>query len=113
MFHLQTRVGLHEHEAVFRPAVDQELDGADASVGRGRRNSCGSGEHRFPHGRWEAERGRDLDELLALPLQAALAVHEVDDVPGAVADDLHLDVTCAGEEFLDVEFRRAEGLFGF
>ena len=48
-----------------------------------------------------------------MPLQAALAVHKVDDVPGAVPDDLHLDVTRMAQEFLDVEFRRAKGLFRF
>ena len=48
-----------------------------------------------------------------MSLQAALAVPQVDDVAGAVPDDLHLDVPRAGEEFLDVQFRRAEGLFGF
>ena len=51
MFHLQARVGLHENEAAVRAPVHQELDGADSPVGRGRRDSRGGGEHRFPHGR--------------------------------------------------------------
>lgn len=113
VLHLQTRIGLHEHETIIGAGVHQELDRAHAAIGRGGGDSRGGVEHLFSHGRRKAERGRDLHELLALPLQAALAVPEMDDGTGTVPDDLHLDMARAREQLLDVECCRAKGLLGF
>ena len=113
MFHLQAGVGLHEDEAVICAAIDEELDGADAAVGGGGRDAGGGLEHCLAHALGEGKGGGDLDQLLALALQAALAIPKVADGAGAVADDLHFHVAGVGQQFLDVEVAGAEGLCGF
>src|SRR3546814_1893394 len=58
--------------------------------------------------RRKIRRRRDLDDLLALTLDAAFALPEVADGAGAVADHLHLDVTGAREQALGIEVAVAE-----
>ncbi len=60
--------------------------------------------------RRQAGRRGDLDELLPLPLDAALALPQVDHAAGGVADHLHLDVAGARQERLDVDVAVAERL---
>jgi len=47
---------------------------------------------RVAHGRVEAERGRDFDDLLVPPLDGAVPLVQVDDVAVVVGQDLDLDV---------------------
>ncbi len=55
--------------------------------------------------------GGDLDDLLVAPLDAAVALTEVDDVPRLVAEHLHFDVADCVDELLDVQPPVAEGGF--
>ena len=102
---LQARVCLDEEEPRFRTlsvaGLDQELEGAEVAVGR-----CGSeGERcitdRVAQRRWQAGRGRDLDQLLVAPLEAAVPVAEVDDGSALVAGDLDLHMADRCEQLLD------------
>src|SRR5204863_1406069 len=52
--------------------------------------------------------GSDFDRLLESALDAALPLAQMRDVAAMVTEDLHLDVTGAGEEFFDVELGKAE-----
>ena len=114
VLHLQPRVGLDEGVARFALGlVDQELERAEALVPRCVGHLHRRGLQRGAHGVIDADRRGDLDQLLALALQAALAVPEVDHGPGPVADDLHLDVASPGEEPFDVEPAVAERRLGF
>ena len=56
------------------------------------------------------ERGRrsDLDDLLKSPLDAALALAQMRDVAGQVAQDLHFDMPGAGDEFFHIDIAAAE-----
>ena len=95
---LQARVHLQERALVV---ADDELDRPDSLVGDG----LGRGDCRFPHrpaDRVGDERGRRLlNHLLVAPLDGAVAVVEVKDVPVPVGDDLHLDV--AGPDDVPLE----------
>ena len=106
---LEARVGLDEaDESSPRVGVDQELERAEA------RDSARPRASRTRRARAAARaapaarprRGRDLDELLVAALHAAVALAEVRDRAGAVADDLHLDVARARQQLLDVDARR-------
>ena len=57
----------------------------------------------LPHDRVEMRCRRDLDDLLVPPLDAAIALTEVDDASCVVAEHLHLDVAHTGDVLLDVE----------
>ena len=92
--------------------VLQELEGAQAGVGDGRRHAHGGAGHGLPL-RWSQRgAGRQLDQLLVAALHAALALAEVADGARAVADHLHLDVARARDELLDVDGAGAEGRVG-
>ena len=56
--------------------------------------------------------GALLDHLLVPALHRAVALAEVDHVPPAVAEDLHLDVAGLLDELLDVDRAVAEGRLG-
>src|SRR5262249_33537683 len=56
----------------------------------------------------DGRRRRLLDELLVAPLDRAVALTEVDDVPVFVREDLHLDVSRILEVTLDVHGRVGE-----
>ena len=63
---------------------------------------------------WLEVRGwRRFDHLLVPALGAALALAEVDQATGLVAEELNLDVAGSREELLDVETAVAESAFGF
>ena len=107
MLDLQARIGLHEQEAL---GVDQELDRAHPPVTYRRRDPHRGVQHLAAHFLAQSERRCDFDELLALALQAALAVPQVRHRARPVADDLHLDMPRVLHQFLDVEIARAERL---
>ena len=111
VFHLQPCVGLDEHEGTRAFAVrviDQELECAQIAVAfLGRETNC-----RFddPGSEFTGEgwRWSHLDQLLVAALNAAFALAEVCNRPGAVTDDLHLDVAGAWQKLLDVDVFQSE-----
>ena len=89
--------------------LDQELEGAEVPVaGRGGERERGVPD-RLAQGVGQAGRGRDLDQLLVAPLEAAVPVAEVDDGAAPVAGDLDLDVADRGQQLLDEHALVAEG----
>ena len=50
----------------------------------------------------------DLDDLLEVPLHAALTLAEVSDPAAFIAENLHLDMACSTDELFDVEIAVAE-----
>ena len=56
----------------------------------------------------EVGRGRDFDHLLVPPLHRAVALVKMEEVAVQIAQQLHLDVPRAADEFLDEHFSRAE-----
>jgi len=88
--------------------IDQELERASVAV------PCRRGEfdRRFqqagPHTGGQAGCRGDLDQLLALALDAALALPQMRHRAGAVADDLHFDMAREVEQAFDIEFAVAE-----
>ena len=111
---LQPGVGLDEGEPGGRAGagVDQELDGADPAVAHRRAERHRRVQHPGPHRLGQAEGRGDLDQLLALALQAALAVPQVRDRARPVSDDLHLDVPGPGQQLFHIQLARAEGAAG-
>ena len=107
VLHLDARVGLHEHEVATR-IVDEEFEGADAAIAGLGCQGQGGVEDALAQRRVEPRCGRDLDDLLVAPLQAAIAFPQVADRL-AVTDHLHLDVPGLLDQPLDVERVVAEG----
>src|SRR5690606_22188665 len=103
---------VHLDEDVLAPAVDEELHGARVLV------ADLTGElHRvlaepLRHRRVELRRGRDLHDLLVAALHRAVPLPQVDDVPGAVREDLHLDVAGIVHRLLQEHRRVAERALG-
>ena len=94
-------------------ALDQELDGAGASVANGLRELHGSRAHLLAQRRRHPGRGRFLDHLLVAALQGAVALEQVDDVAVAVAEHLHLDMAGRDNELLDQHVGISERGHGF
>ena len=107
---LQARIGLDEEEVGL---VDQELEGAEAAVLHGLGHGDGGIDDLLAQRRLEVGAGRQLDDLLAAPLQGAFALAQGHDAALAVAHDLHLDVARAADQPLGIEIAVAEGRFGF
>ena len=112
VLHLQPGIGLVEGERpliALGRLVEQELEGAQALVTHlfgqphRRRREPITQIARQPGAR------RNLDDLLVLPLDAALALPEVADAAGPVTDDLHLDVARSWNELLDIHISVAKG----
>ena len=112
VLHLQARIGLDEGEGRVLAAVgvDEEFHRGQIVEARRARERHGSLEDPLPHPHAEPGRRRDLDQLLTLALNAALALPEVGDAAGAIAGDLDLDVAGAREEPLRVHLAIAERL---
>ena len=92
--------------------VDQELEGAEAAVLHGLGHGDGGVDDLLAQRRLEVGAGRQLDDLLAAPLQGAFALAQGHDAALAVADDLHLDVARAADQPLGIEIAVAEGRLG-
>ena len=67
----------------------------------------------LPDRRPQERRWRDLEDLLTLALNAAIALPEMGDRASAVADDLDLDVARARKQPLDIDIAVAERLQRF
>nr|WP_245707413.1 hypothetical protein [Pseudonocardia oroxyli] len=98
MLDLQAGVELEEPDVL---ALDEELDGAEALVADVLPDPDRVLVEPPSHGGIEERRGRDLDQLLVAALDRAVPFAEVAH-PGAVSDDLHLDVPGRTEQSLDV-----------
>ena len=107
---LDPRIGLDEvRAAVF---VHEELERPEVrEPGLARERDGGGGDPIAEPG-IEVRGGRDLDDLLAPPLEAALALAEVDDPARPVAGHLDLDVPGPLDEAFDVESVTAKGAPG-
>ena len=107
VLHLNARVHLEEIEAPV--GVEQELDGPRALVSdrprrRERRLGQPLAQRRIDRRRW-----RLLDDLLVPPLNGALPLEEVHEMPMPIAQDLHLDVTRRRQVPLEEHALIAEG----
>ena len=89
--------------------VHEELEGREVREPRLPREGEGDRDDPLAESRIEVRGGCDLDDLLAPPLEAALALAEVHGPSGAVARHLDLDVPRPDDEALDVELFPAEG----
>ena len=109
---LDAGVGLDEADPLGRTLgveVDQQLDRAHPAVAQGLAEPHRGRRHLLPQLVGQVGRRRDLDQLLAPPLEAALPRVEVDHGARAVAHELDLDVPGPGDEALQVERAVAEG----
>src|SRR5690349_9836778 len=105
---LDARVHLEEIELVAL-RVDEEFDGAGAAITQpAGKTQRGIVQPRAQSAR-DARRRRLLDQFLVAALHGAVALTQVDQVPGAVAEHLHLDVPRTRHEPLEIDARVAEG----
>lgn len=102
VLHLDARIGFHEIEAPGALVVDQELEGTDPPIAHRAGHAQGAIDQRLAGGLRQVRAGRDLQQLLLAPLQAAIALPEVADRTAAVAEHLHLDVPRPRYPLLDV-----------
>ncbi len=105
---LDARIDLDEVEGAA-VGIDEELDGAGVVQAHGPADGQGGVEDALPQGRIEVQRRRDLDDLLMAALQRAIALEEVDEIAVLVAEQLHFDVTGAGDVFFQENIGDAEG----
>ncbi len=107
---LDAAVDLYEVEHPM--LVDQEFVGSCTGVAHlfGRSNSRQA--DLLGQARWQARRGRLFDQLLAPPLDRAVAHAQVQHVAALVAEDLDLDMPCGLQELLDVDARIAKDRLG-
>ena len=93
--------------------VEQELDGARVDVADGLGKGDGIPVHGLPDVLVEVRRRSDLDDLLVAALHRAVALEEVNGLPRAVREDLHLDVARPQHGLLEEHGGVAEGAVGF
>ena len=111
MLDLDARVHLDEDVAAV--GGEEELDGAGVDVADlAGRTRTASAHIALAQGGVEVGRRRDLDDLLVAALHRAVALEQVDDVAGAVGEDLHLDVARADHRLLEEDRGVAEGRLG-
>ena len=103
---------VHLDEDVVAGRVEQELDGAGVAVADLGGEADGVGAHALADRRVEVRGRRDLDDLLVAALHRAVPLEQVDDVAGAVGEDLHLDVPRLDHGLLDEHRRVAERALG-
>ena len=110
---LEARVGFDKREIALVVCVDEELKRGEAAIADG----GGDADRRVGEARSglgaEERAGRPFDDFLVAALEAALALAEMGDAARAVADDLHLDMSRAGQQAFDDDRRVAEGRGGF
>ena len=105
---LDLDAGVHLDEHVAAVGGEQELDRAGVDVADLPGERDGVGAHALAEVRVEVGGRGDLDDLLVPPLHRAVALEEVDDVAGAVGEDLHLDVARADHRLLEEDGGVAE-----
>jgi hypothetical protein len=107
---LDPRVHLDEH--VVAVLAEEELHRAGVDVADRLGEADRVGAHPLAGRRVEVGGGCDLDDLLVAPLQGAVPLEEVQDAPGAVGEDLDLDVPRVDDGLLEEEGRVAERRLG-
>src|SRR6476620_2303956 len=110
MLDLQARISLHEPELI---AAHKEFERPETGVAdlpgelhRDLQNAIAKAS--FKRRTWS-----DLDQLLVAALHRAVALPQMTNAAGTVADHLNLDVTGGGKQLLDVDIPVAERLLGF
>jgi hypothetical protein len=106
---LEAGVHLEEGEVGGIVGGGDQLDGAGADVAAGLRERDRGGAHPFAQRAVDDRRRRLLDDLLVAPLEAALALAEVDAAAVPVGQHLDLDVARPLEVALDQHALVAEG----
>ena len=104
--------GVHLHEVVATLLVDKELDGTGVSVVEGLAEVDGGLGDAVAQLGVEVVGGGVLDDLLVAALHGAVTLVEVDDVAGAITEDLDLDVAGLFDVALDEDGAVAEGVEG-
>jgi hypothetical protein len=107
MLDLQAGVRLDECEALADARVHEELERAHALVTDLLRHLQRRRDQLLPGRVRQRRTGRDLDDLLMTPLQAALALPQVSRA-AAVTDHLNFDMPRAREELFDIDIAAAE-----
>ena len=105
---LQARVGLDEVERAGLD-VQQELDASGVRVAGGAPQRERRGAEPPSVGLAQEWRRRPLDDLLMAALHRAIPLEQVHQIAVQIAENLHLDVTRAPHELLDVHRVVAEG----
>ena len=98
MLDLDSRVDLEEVKLVV--AIEHELDGSGAIVAHLFSQPHRGAAHFLAKFGGQSWSGRFFDDLLATPLNGALALEQVNDISVLIAENLHLDVA----EVLDALF---------
>src|SRR6185437_2901163 len=99
MLDLDARINLDEEErAGIR--IDEELDGAGVVQTHGPTDRQSRIENPLPQGRIEIEGRCNLDDLLMAALKRAIALEEMNEMAVLIAEQLHFDMTRAGDVFL-------------
>ena len=111
MLDLQPRIHLHEIDGLG--AVIEKLHRACAAIIDGLRRVDASLQQFLTHIGRQVRRGRFFDDFLMPSLDGTIALEHVDGVALAVAEDLHLQMACAGQVFLNQKPIIAKGGFGF
>ena len=107
---LDARIDLDEVE-IAGVGILQEFDGAGSDVAGGARDVQRVAAEFVALRRVEVGRRRALHDLLVAALDRAIALEEMHGVAVAVAEDLHLDMTCAFDQLFEIDLVLAEGGF--
>ena len=108
MFDLQAGIGFDEDEGVVRLlSIDQEFEGADIVVAGRLGEADGGIDDLVAQGGRKRRARRDLQQLLVAALDAAVALPEMGDGAGLIADDLDLNMAGARYQALGVDVGRA------
>ena len=108
MLHLQAGVHLHEIDGLVGQ-VENELHSAGADVAHCLGNGRGMLEHILAQLRRQQGGAGFLEQLLLVPLHAAIPQAKHPGVALGVAQKLHLDVAQRGHELLQVQIAIAKG----
>ena len=111
VLHLDARV--HLDKDVVAVLAQQEFHGAGVHVADVPGELHGISTDPCSQVGGQVRRRRDLDHLLVATLHRAVALEQVDDLAGRVAEHLHLDVPGPDHRLLQVHPRIAERGFGF
>ena len=107
MLDLDARVHLDEIELAGVDVL-QEFDGTGVAVLHRLREAHGSRRYLFALCRRQVRRRRALDDFLVSPLHRAVALEQVYDLAVRIADDLHFDMPCIADQFLEINLVVAE-----
>src|SRR5439155_16050947 len=100
VLHLDARVDFDEVE-LARVDIEEKLDRPRVDVPRLARQPQRRVADLLPDLPRQIDAGRDLDDLLMPPLNRAVALPQVHDVPVRVPEDLRLDVLGLADEAFD------------